>query len=218
MAGETVWRQHATGGDIPTAFSALPYEHADAYSLSEFYGSARQSRVSMMAEGKPMGQRCAATSRPTSSAPAPVPTAISPTAICCVSAWSGVRRAEQRLGLHRRPALVTRYRRQEGHLQLLRRHPHPADHRPELLTRASSGPASTVSASPRPLRTLPLASRPRTPKSSTAPPSRATHPTRFWAAPAPTAATTTPPPAVAPTRATPPTAKRQAWSRPPPSI
>jgi hypothetical protein len=52
MAGETVYRAHATGGDIPTAFSALPYEHADAYQLSEFYASARQSRVSLMAEGK----------------------------------------------------------------------------------------------------------------------------------------------------------------------
>jgi hypothetical protein len=51
-AAETVWRQRSTGGDIPTAFSALPYEHADAYTLSEFYGSARQSRVSLMAEGK----------------------------------------------------------------------------------------------------------------------------------------------------------------------
>jgi hypothetical protein len=52
MAGETVYRNHATGGDIPTAFSAIPYEHADAYDLSEFYGSARQSRISMMADGK----------------------------------------------------------------------------------------------------------------------------------------------------------------------
>jgi len=52
MAAESVWRAHATGGDIPTAFSALPYEHADAYKLSEFYGSARQSRISMMAQGK----------------------------------------------------------------------------------------------------------------------------------------------------------------------
>jgi Skp family chaperone for outer membrane proteins len=51
-AGETVYRTKATGGDIPTAFNALPYEHADAYSLSEFYGSARQSRVTLMAEGK----------------------------------------------------------------------------------------------------------------------------------------------------------------------
>jgi hypothetical protein len=52
LAGETVYRTRATGGDIPTAFNALPYEHADAYSLSEFYGTARQSRVALMAEGK----------------------------------------------------------------------------------------------------------------------------------------------------------------------
>jgi hypothetical protein len=51
-AAETVYRSKATGGDIPTAFSSLPYEGADAYSLSEFYGSARQSRVTLMAEGK----------------------------------------------------------------------------------------------------------------------------------------------------------------------
>jgi hypothetical protein len=51
-AGETVYRSKATGGDIPTAFSSLPYEGADAYSLSEFYGTARQSRVSLLAEGK----------------------------------------------------------------------------------------------------------------------------------------------------------------------
>ncbi|MGA2047427.1 MAG: hypothetical protein ABSG96_07030 [Terracidiphilus sp.] len=51
-AGETVYRTKATGGDIPTAFSALPYEGADAYSLSEFYGTARQSRIALMAEGK----------------------------------------------------------------------------------------------------------------------------------------------------------------------
>jgi hypothetical protein len=52
MTGETVYRNHATGGDIPTPLSAIPYEHADAYDLSEFYGSARQSRISLMAEGK----------------------------------------------------------------------------------------------------------------------------------------------------------------------
>jgi hypothetical protein len=52
VAAETVYRTKATGGDIPTAFSSIPYEHADAYSLSEFFGSARQSRVSMMVEGK----------------------------------------------------------------------------------------------------------------------------------------------------------------------
>jgi hypothetical protein len=52
LAGETVYRSKATGGDIPTAFNALPYEHADAYSLSEFFADARQSRVTLMAEGK----------------------------------------------------------------------------------------------------------------------------------------------------------------------
>jgi TolA-binding protein len=52
LAGETIYRTHATGADIPTPFNALPYEHADAYSLSEFYGTARQSRVALMAEGK----------------------------------------------------------------------------------------------------------------------------------------------------------------------
>jgi TolA-binding protein len=51
-AGETVYRTKATGGDIPTAFNAIPYEGADGYQLSEFYGSARQSRVTMLAEGK----------------------------------------------------------------------------------------------------------------------------------------------------------------------
>src|SRR5271156_4428877 len=52
LAGETVYRTKATGSDIPTPFSSLPYEHADAYALSEFYGTARQSRVALMAEGK----------------------------------------------------------------------------------------------------------------------------------------------------------------------
>jgi hypothetical protein len=52
LAAETGWRSKATGGDIPTAFSSIPYEGADAYQLSEFYGSGRQSRVSLMASSK----------------------------------------------------------------------------------------------------------------------------------------------------------------------
>jgi Skp family chaperone for outer membrane proteins len=52
VAAETVWRSKATGGDIPTAFSAIPYEGADAYKLSEFFGSARQSRITLLADGK----------------------------------------------------------------------------------------------------------------------------------------------------------------------
>jgi hypothetical protein len=51
-AGETVWRSKATGGDIPTAFSSIPYEGSDYYTLSEFFATARQSRITMMAEGK----------------------------------------------------------------------------------------------------------------------------------------------------------------------
>ncbi len=52
LEGDTAFRTHATGGDIATSFSAVPYEHADAYSLSEFYASASSSRLSLMAEGK----------------------------------------------------------------------------------------------------------------------------------------------------------------------
>ena len=52
VAAETIYRSKATGGDIPTAFSSLPYEHADAYKLSEFFGTARQSRLTLLAEGK----------------------------------------------------------------------------------------------------------------------------------------------------------------------
>jgi hypothetical protein len=52
MAAETVYRQKATGADIPTALSAIPFDGANSATLSEFYGSARQSRVSMLAEGK----------------------------------------------------------------------------------------------------------------------------------------------------------------------
>jgi hypothetical protein len=52
LAGETIYRTHATGSDIATPFSSLPYEHADAYGLSEFFGTARQSRIALMAEGK----------------------------------------------------------------------------------------------------------------------------------------------------------------------
>jgi hypothetical protein len=52
MAAETVYRSKATGGDIATPFSAIPFSNADAGHLSEWYSSARQSRVSMMATGK----------------------------------------------------------------------------------------------------------------------------------------------------------------------
>jgi len=52
LEGDAVFRSHATGGDIATGFGAVPYEHADSYSLTEFYGSASASRFTLMAEGK----------------------------------------------------------------------------------------------------------------------------------------------------------------------
>lgn len=52
LEGDTVFRSHATGGSIATAFSAIPYEHADAYRLTEFYGSGSASRITLLTEGK----------------------------------------------------------------------------------------------------------------------------------------------------------------------
>jgi hypothetical protein len=51
-AAETVFRSRATGGDIATPFTSIPFSAADQGQLTEFYASARQSRVSMLAEGK----------------------------------------------------------------------------------------------------------------------------------------------------------------------
>jgi hypothetical protein len=52
LAGESVYRTHATGGEMPTPFSSIPYESADSYSLSETYLSGRQSRAGLIVEGK----------------------------------------------------------------------------------------------------------------------------------------------------------------------
>ena len=52
LAAETVWRAHALGSDINTPFNSVPFDGANASALSEFFGSGRQSRVSMLAEGK----------------------------------------------------------------------------------------------------------------------------------------------------------------------
>lgn len=51
LAAETVWRQHALASDINTPFNAIPYSGASQNNLSEFFGSGRQSRISMLAEG-----------------------------------------------------------------------------------------------------------------------------------------------------------------------
>ena len=52
LAAETVWRPHATLGDINTQFNGIPFSAAGQARVSEFYGSGRQSRLSMLAEGK----------------------------------------------------------------------------------------------------------------------------------------------------------------------
>ncbi len=52
LAGETVWRSAATGGDINTSFTGVPLANAEAAQLSEFQGSGRQSRVAIRATGK----------------------------------------------------------------------------------------------------------------------------------------------------------------------
>jgi len=52
LAAETVWRQHGLASDINTPFNSVPYPGAAQDRLSEFFGSGRQSRVSMLAEGK----------------------------------------------------------------------------------------------------------------------------------------------------------------------
>lgn len=48
----TVDRTSATASDIPTPFSSIPYPGADAAQISEFYGTGRQSRIALDAEGR----------------------------------------------------------------------------------------------------------------------------------------------------------------------
>lgn len=52
LAAESVYRSHALGSDINTPFNSIPYDGASQTNLSEFFGSGRQSRISMLAEGK----------------------------------------------------------------------------------------------------------------------------------------------------------------------
>ncbi len=52
LAAETVWRQRAEGADINTSLNGIPYTGSSQARMSEFYGSGRQSRISMLAQGK----------------------------------------------------------------------------------------------------------------------------------------------------------------------
>ncbi len=52
LAAESVWRQHGMASDVNTPFNSAPFTGADASHLSEFFGSGRQSRITLLAEGK----------------------------------------------------------------------------------------------------------------------------------------------------------------------
>lgn len=52
LAAETVWRARGIGSDVNTPFNSTPLNHAEAGQISEFFGSGRQSRVALLAEGK----------------------------------------------------------------------------------------------------------------------------------------------------------------------
>ena len=52
FAMEGVWRQHSVNSDINTPFNAIPFPGSDQGHVSELNFSARQSRLSMLVEGK----------------------------------------------------------------------------------------------------------------------------------------------------------------------
>src|SRR5207248_9497470 len=52
LAAETVWHQHAMASDVNTPFNAVPFSGNGQYHLSEFFGSGRPSRITLLAEGK----------------------------------------------------------------------------------------------------------------------------------------------------------------------
>ena len=52
LAAETVDRQRSIGGDVNTQFNGIPFAGQTAGELSEINASARQSRISLLAEGK----------------------------------------------------------------------------------------------------------------------------------------------------------------------
>jgi hypothetical protein len=51
LAAESVYRQHNTVADMGTPFTSIPYPFSPLYSEHEFHGSARASRISLLAEG-----------------------------------------------------------------------------------------------------------------------------------------------------------------------
>jgi hypothetical protein len=52
MAAETAWRGKAIGADVNTPFNSVPVPGNSQSDLHEFFASGRQSRISMLVEGK----------------------------------------------------------------------------------------------------------------------------------------------------------------------
>jgi len=52
LAADTVYRSHALGAEMPTPFNSIPFSGSSTAQMSEFYASGRQSRLSMLVEGK----------------------------------------------------------------------------------------------------------------------------------------------------------------------
>lgn len=57
LAAEFVDRTHGLAADINTPFNSIPLSGSSQNSLGEFFGSGRQSRVSLLAEGKLMSAK-----------------------------------------------------------------------------------------------------------------------------------------------------------------
>jgi len=52
LAAETAWRSRALAADVNTPFNSVTMPGASANRMAEFFGSGRQSRISMLAEGR----------------------------------------------------------------------------------------------------------------------------------------------------------------------
>jgi len=52
LVAETLWRSHAQNADIISSYNGIPYDEQTNSKLSEFRFTARQSRMSLLAEGK----------------------------------------------------------------------------------------------------------------------------------------------------------------------
>jgi hypothetical protein len=52
FVAETAWRGKALSADVNTPFNSIPLPGASAYNISEFNASGRQSRISMLVQGK----------------------------------------------------------------------------------------------------------------------------------------------------------------------